>query len=264
MKGELFCFPDKLHFLTFLIHTSHLTFHTSFPSLTFGRKMHFYLAIILYILSVVAGVIAMIAVKNISPSKFLMGVAVHLIFILLFLFMLFARKQPSAYPSFFNLSFLFFICSGIILFGLTWQSKTALLLRIYFALFACTILLFVFSPSRMINFLLTQRYADTLGQVFSVGEDYFIEEQSSSMRVDTSIAHYKLIKKHGLFHETIQRDLLFNGNLDSIHVLQFISGEKMLIRAFTSKETYVSNEIDSMDVEVKLIKQKYDQIERKL
>ena len=226
--------------------------------------MHYYLAIILYILSVVAGVIAMIAVKNISPSKFLMGVAVHLIFVLLFLFTLFSGKQPISYPSFFNLSFLFFICSGIILFGLTWQSKTALLLKIYFALFACTIFLFVFSPSRMINFLLTEKYVDTLGKVFSTRENFFLEEQGSLMQGAVSNPHYKLIKKHGLFYETIQRDILFNGNLDSIKVLQIISGEKMMIRGYTNKVTYVSNEIDSMDVEVKLIKQKHDQIERKL
>ena len=84
------------------------------------------------------------------------------------------------------------------------------------------------------------------------------------MQGDLSIPHYKLIRKHGLFYETIQRDVLFNGKLDSIKVLQFVSGDKVMIRGYSAQVTFVSNELDSMDVEVKLVKQKHNQLERKL
>lgn len=121
-------------------------------------------------------------------------------------------------------------------------------------------MLFLFSPSRLTTFLLSGKYADTLGKTFAVGENYFLEQQISSGDNQS----YKLIKKHGMFHEAIQRNILFKGKLDSIHVLEFIPNEKTLIRGFSNTTTYVSSDVDSMDVEIKLVKEKQNQIERKL
>ena len=226
--------------------------------------MSTYLAIILYILSIVGGLLALVAGKKVPQKRFLVGVSVHLLFIVLFVITITSGDKSATLPFFIRLSFLFVICSGLILAGVAWKSNVHILPRLYFSLFFLTLLLFLFSPSRTINFLLTARYADTLGKVFSVGENYFLEEQTSMVTGDAAIPHYKLILKHGMFHETIERDIVFGGNLDSILVLGFTAGKEAMIRGYRSKNTYVSTEIDSSDVSVKLAREKKNQIERKL
>ncbi len=226
--------------------------------------MNVYLAIILYIISVVAGILILFTGKNIPTKNFLIGALIHLLLIVLFCIKLTSTYQAIAGSSFFKLSFLFTICTGLVLAGISWKSNVHLSLKVYFSLFSLTLLLFLFSPSRLINFLLTASYSDTMGKTFSVSGNYFLEEQTSGMRNDNSIPHFKLIQKHGIFHETIQRDILFNGNPDSIKVVEFVEAKNAVIRGYTSKRTYVSTEIDSADVWVKLVKEKKDQIERKL
>jgi hypothetical protein len=226
--------------------------------------MNIYLAIILYIISVVAGILAFVAGKKISPRNFLFGALLHVLFIILFVYTALSSDKSAEQPPILKLSFLFTICSGLILSGVAWKSGIPVVVKIYFSLFALTLLLFLFSPSRMTNFLLTSRYADTMGKTFSVGENYFLEEQTSFMNGDSNIPHYKLVRKHGMYYETIQRDIVFGGNLDSISVLEFTISQHALIRGYTGKITYVSTEVDSVDVPIRLVKENKEHIERKL
>lgn len=226
--------------------------------------MHFYLAIVLFISSVVAGIIFLFAVKNISSRKFFIGGAFHLLCAILFLFTFFSAGTQEKNLIVFRLPFLFSVCSGLILSGLAWNSKVKTVVKIYFALYLLTIPLFFFSPSMLINFLLTTRYTDTIGKSFPVRENYFLEEQSSFMNSDSAAPNYKIIKKDGFFHQTIQRNIVFAGRLDSILVLQFISGEQVIVRGYSNRTTFVSSETDSLDVAVKLVKENKSQIERRL
>lgn len=226
--------------------------------------MHFYLAIVLFITSVVAGIIFLFSAKNISSGKFFIGGAFHLACVILFLFTLFTAGTPEKNLIVFRLPFLFSICSGLILSGLAWNAKVKTIVKIYFALFLLTIPLFFFSPSRLINFLLTTRYTDTIGTSFPIRENYFLEQQSSFMNTVSIAPNYKIIKKQGLFHQTIQRNIVFAGPLDSILVLQFVSGERADIRGYSSHVTHVSTDTDSMDVSLKLVKETKNQIERRL
>ena len=218
--------------------------------------MILYVAIIVYILSLIAGLFLMAAVKRISNVKFVFLGSVHILFLLVFVGSKISGAQSST-----SLSFLFFICTGIILAGLSWRSSIPMVFKIYFSLFSITVALFIFSPSRLMIFLLSGNYAETLGKTFEVGENYFLEQQNTS---STDLPVYKLIKKHGLFHEAIQRDITFKGKLDSIHVIEFIPSEKAIIRGYSGKSTFVSTDIDSIDKEVQLVKPKHDEIERRL
>ncbi len=219
--------------------------------------MTLYITIIIYILSLIIGLFLMAVVKTITKGKIFLFASVHIFFLLLFIL---TRTNSTTAESSTNYSFLFFISSGIMLAGLAWRSNIQLLFKIYFSLFALTIVLFIFSPSRLMVFLLSGKYTDTLGKIFPVGENYFLEQQNTP----TGIQRFKLINKHGMFHETIQRDIVFKGSLDSIRVVEFISKEKVVIRGYSGKTTYVSTDVDSVDVEVKLVKEKQNQIERKL
>lgn len=123
--------------------------------------------------------------------------------------------------------------------------------------------MFILSPSRLVNFLLTTKYKDTLGESFLVKENFFLERQSSSMSSE-NMPLYKLIRKRGIFHSTISRDLNFNGQIDSIKVLDFDKSAQSIIRGYTSKSTYVSTIIDSSDVSISMKKKTQDGLEYKL
>ncbi len=221
--------------------------------------MSFYIAIIFFITAVVSGVISMIVGKNISKQKFILFAAIHGMLLFAFIASLILRKDPTAY----NYFFLIYICSGIVLSGIAWRSSIFIGLRIYFSLFAITIAMFILSPSRLVNFLLTTKYIETLGETFHVTENYFLERQNSSMHAD-DMPRYKLIRKRGIFHSSLQRDLNFNGKLDSIKVLEFDKSSLGLIRGYTSTKTFVSAQVDSADVEITLKKKTIDGLEYKL
>ena len=221
--------------------------------------MPFYIAIILFITSVIAGLIASIVGKNMPKEKFFLYAAIHGMFLFAFIASLILRKDPAAY----NYFFLIFICSGLFLSGIAWRSNSFIGLKIYFSLFVITIAMFILSPSRLVNFLLTTKYKDTLGESFLVRENFFLERQSSSMHAE-DLPLYKLIRKRGLFHSTIQRDLNFNGKLDSIKILEFDKSSLSVIRGYTSQASYVSNALDSADVEITMKKKTNDGLEYKL
>ncbi len=221
--------------------------------------MSFYIAIIFFITAVVSGVISMIVGKNISKQKFILFAAIHGMFLFAFIASLILRKDSTAY----NYFFLIYICSGIVLSGVAWRSSIFIGLKIYFSLFAITIAMFILSPSRLVNFLLTTKYIETLGETFHVTENYFLERQNSSMHAD-DMPRYKLIRKRGIFHSSLQRDLNFGGKLDSIKVLEFDKSSLGLIRGYTSTKTFVSAQVDSADVEITLKKKTIDGLEYKL
>lgn len=221
--------------------------------------MSFYIAIIAFITSVIAGLILMIIAKNPSKEKFMLLASLHGILFLAYIASLILRKDPNA----FNYFFMIYVCSGIVLSGLVWRTEVAKGIKYYFSLFIVTIGMFLLSPSMLVNFLLTTKYSSASGESFLVQENFYIERQNTTMKAD-DMPYYKLIRKRGIFHSTIQRDITFNGKLDSIKVLDFNKQEHGLIRGYTSKKTYVSTSSDSLDVEIIFKKKSVDGVEYKL
>ena len=202
----------------------------------------------------------MITGREMRRDKFLLLVSFHIVFLFAFIASLLLRKNDGTIVN--NYFFLAFICSGLLLSGLAWRSKAPILLRCYFSIFMLTIPLFLISPSTLLNFLLTMHFSGANGPVYKLNNKYLVETQSSSRTIDNNPL-YKLTLKKGFFHQTIQRDIAFGGKLDSVIVLE-IENETMLLRGFTSRVSYVSTEIDSMDVKVLLKKVKYGDVEYRL
>jgi len=92
---------------------------------------------------------------------------------------------------------------------------------------------------------------------------YYLEAQNV-IKEDETKPLYKLMLKRGMYKQTIERDILFSGKLDSVKVLEVNGAHSMLIRGYSSENTYVSSKIDSLDVEVSLRKQKYGDVEYKI
>ena len=195
----------------------------------------------------------MIAGKDMQREKFLLLASIHLIFLLAFIASLLLLKNNGVVV--YNYFFTAFICSGIILSGLSWRSKSPVILRWYFSLFAFTLPLFLLSPSLLLNFLLTMSFSNT-GSSFHLYDKYFLETQNNSSQLK-DYPRYKAILKHGIFHQTIQRDIEFGGILDSVKIIENEKGKILLLRGYTSKITRVSSDVDSADVTIllKVIKQ---------
>ena len=221
--------------------------------------MSFYLSLFVFIISLVAGLVLMIMAKGMHREKFLLLSSIHGIFLLAFLASLILQRSESAY----NYFFMMFICSGVVLSGLSWRSDSPQTLRIYFSVFALTFPIFLLSPSLLLNFLLTASFNKSTEQMLPLQGRYYLEKQNISRKKE-DIEHYKLILKKGIFHQTVQRDLSFGGKLDSVKVIQFEPGEFIMIRGYTSQNTYVSTDKDSLDVQVPLASKKPGAIEYRL
>lgn len=223
--------------------------------------MSFYLSLFLFILSLIIGLAFMIGGKGMSRDKFMLLASMHGILFFAFIASLILRENNSFGIN--NYFFTAFICSGIMLSGLSWRCPAPIAMRIYFSLFTITLPMFLISPSMLLNFLLTMNYSSTNGPSFHLYQRYFIEEQG--MQAGHSVVpHYKVILKRGIFHQTIQRDIEFGNKLDSIKVLTIDPGMTIDIRGYTSTRTYVSSKVDSMDVTIQLFDNKPGSVQYQL
>lgn len=207
--------------------------------------MSFYLSLFVFILSFIIGLILMITGKNMQREKFFLLASVHAIFLFAFIASLLLSKNDEALV--YNYFFMIYICSGLVLSGLSWRSNSPMILKLYFSIFALSIPLFLISPSTLLNFLLTTNFTNSNGTSFHLNNHYYIENQSVTRKKD-NLPHYKVIQKRRLFHKTIQRDVVFKGKLDSVKVLEVDPGTSMWIRGYSSRTTFVSSEVDSTDV----------------
>ncbi len=223
--------------------------------------MAFYLSLFIFIASLVIGLILMIGGKGMDRGRFLLLTAFHAIFFLAFISSLILKRNSGVTT--FNYFFLAFICSGVVLCGLAWRSKAPHALKIYFSIFGLTIPVFLVSPSILLNFLLTMNLSGTNGPVFHLYGKYYLETQNSSNSED-DFPHYKLVRMQGLFHKTIQRDLYFRGKLDSVKVIDNEDAGILILRGYTSRESYVSNETDSVDLSVQLKPKRQSEVEYRL
>lgn len=222
--------------------------------------MAFYLGLFIFIISVVVSLIVLIAGKGIKNDKFLLFVTIHLLFLLAAIASIAIQKKENGMGNFF---FLFFICSGLLLCGLAWKSTVSKYFRYYFSIYALTIPIFLISPSLLMNFLLTASFTGTNEPLIALTGRYFLEKQNIS-RNKNERENYKLIKKKGVFHQTIQRDITFGNKLDSVKVIEFIEGKNLIVRGYTSVVTHVSTEIDSADQTLLLLNKKAGEIEYKV
>jgi hypothetical protein len=183
---------------------------------------------------------------------------IHIVLGVFFLFTRIIYKEDV------NIAFLAFFCSGIIAGGIAFGIRAVMPLRIYFGLFCASILVFIVSPSTLLNFLLHPGFSGSGDKKIPVRNNYFFEVQNSLSVDSANTVQYKLVRKMGMFHRTISRNIDFNGKLDSIRVLNFEDGIAAEVRGYSSRKTFVSDEVDSVDVHINLNPTNKDVIERRL
>ena len=221
--------------------------------------MSFYIAIISFIGSVLTGLILMLTKGGLPKDKFRLIFSLHLILLFGFLASVFLKRGQDTNVNYF---FTAFICSAIMISGMAWKSDISKWIKYYLSVFLLCIPLFIVSPSTLLNFILTTSFTGGNAESFLVTGRIYIERQNTVMGPD-SLPHYKVIEKKGLFHSTIERDLVFGGKLDSIKVLD-LGDKAATVRGYSSVKTFVSNRIDSVDLEISLAKYQRDNIEYRL
>jgi hypothetical protein len=117
------------------------------------------------------------------------------------------------------------------------------ILRFYFGLYLLSVLLFIISPSRLF-FIITGNYdLYKPEKEFRLESNYYLVEQKSLFLEAVDTIHYKLIRKYGLFHKTLGRDLVFPGNLKGAKLVH-PRPDSTVIRAYLMEN-------DSIDIGIR-------------
>jgi hypothetical protein len=172
------------------------------------------LTIILYILGLVAALVLTFAMKNRKNSSIRTAIFIH--FVLLFGYLILSVLHQSADSYFALLSFV----SALAISG--WAAVNSWLpgiLRIYFVLYLLSVPLFIISPSRLFFIITGNHDLYKPEKEFRLESNYYLVEQQDFIPGTASVNHYKLIRKYGLFHRTLGRDLIFPAELMNAELL---------------------------------------------
>lgn len=207
----------------------------------------FILAFTCYILSIALAFAGSIFSRKI-PTKYInITISIHVI-LLIICVTLFNRLGTIENPSVINYLFLIFFCLGIASSGIIIRSDYPIYLKTYFLLFLISIPLFIVSPSRVLGFIITCDIHAIHRNRIQVKDNYFLVAQSENQEKSNRRVPYKLIREMGMFHRTMQRDIMIPEIYDSLHIMEG-KQDTILIRFFFSYD----NIKDSIDQSLSLI-----------
>jgi hypothetical protein len=211
-------------------------------------------AIIFYILSLVISLVMMIISKNINAQWRKVILLFHLFLSAAALVSFLFFKDDA------GIIFMIFFCFGIAAAGMVIRSSSVLLLKIIYALFLSSVLIFLYSPSLLLSLLIQQKFPETKGTEFLLRDNYYLAKEQSLLGISKDKAKYKIIRRTGKFNKTMKRNISFGHEIDSLKVLSFDSNKNILLRGFFSPENKMT---DSIDVTTDLIMTDANEIIRK-
>src|SRR5688572_6490228 len=112
----------------------------------------FILSITCYLVSMVSTLIASFFVKHISTRIIQATITIHF---LIFIIWLFIRNNTDSLtsPGISNYFFLAFVCTGILCAGVITRLQYPVYVKIYFAVYLLSLLVFFITPSRVLGFI---------------------------------------------------------------------------------------------------------------
>lgn len=204
----------------------------------------FILTITCYLVSMAAALVVSFFTKLI-PVRLINTIIIFHFLALVTWLILPAGENAMDKPVTANYFFLIFFCSGIITAGLILRNNYAVYLKIYFALFLTSLLVFVVSPSRVIGFVSSGNYKSINPKRIHISENYFFVEQTGMKTPDDSTG-FKIVREMGMFHKTLARGIMLSSATDSAKLLSYIENNSFLIRIFSSG----LNRTDSADLKI--------------
>ncbi len=196
-------------------------------------------SIITYILSLVFSLVLMIFSKKLNSRWKRAFIIFHSILLVAYLFSFFWLKFFS------GTFFLIFFCFGVAIAGMILRSHMNLLLKIYYSIFLFSIVVFLYSPSLLFSLLATQKFPTTKGTEFLLVDNYYLVKEKSMLDVSNTFVRYKIIERTGKFNKTLQRNISFTHEIDSIRVLKFTREKEAQLRGYFSDG---NNRVDSTDI----------------
>ncbi len=208
----------------------------------------FILAITLYLVSMVATLVASIFEKHI-PNRLINTL---IIFHLLVLPVWFLFRNPAhtvEEPGNSNYLFLTFFCSGILTSGVLLRKQYPIYMKGYFLLFLLSLPVFIVVPSRVLGFICSAQLNAVSPHRIHVSENYYLVGQGSSkFPLEKGKEPYKLIREMGMFHKTLARDIMIPSPTDSINLLEFKENENIFVRTYF----HSPGGADSLDLNITL------------
>ncbi|MBK8874044.1 MAG: hypothetical protein IPN13_09035 [Bacteroidetes bacterium] len=192
----------------------------------------FILAITLYLVSMVATLVASFFEKHIPDRLVNTLIIFHwLVFIVWFLL-----RNPThtvEEPGNSNYLFLTFFCSGILASGILLRKKYPIYLKGYFMLFLLSLPIFIVVPSRVLGFICSAQINAVSPPRIHLSENYYLVGQGSSkLPPEKGKEPFKLIREMGMFHKTLARDIMIPSPADSIILLEFKENENIFVRTY--------------------------------
>ena len=176
----------------------------------------FILSITCYLVSMVSTLIGSFFVKHI-PARIIQSLLI--IHLLIFITWIFVRNNNDSIsePGVSNYFFLAFFCTGILCAGIIARMKYPVYLKLYFALFLLSLLVFFVSPSRVLGFISSGNIKAINPERIHISENYYLVEQQSILTGGSeNIRQYKMIREMGMFHKTLARDITLPEGTDSV------------------------------------------------
>lgn len=201
----------------------------------------FILAFACYLLSL-ALALAGTFLTHIIPRIFInFSIVIH--FLLLAAFIINFRYVGSiVHPAYANYIFLSFFCFGIITAGMIMRNKYPVFIKVYFILFLISLPLFIISPSRLLGFIVTGDINALHRERIHVSGNYFLVAQTDHRNNVKQLLPYKLTREMGMFHRTLQRDILLPETCDSVRIIDRTK-DYIRIRVYYSDD-HVKDSID--------------------
>lgn len=205
----------------------------------------FIISIACYLLSMVGGLIAAFFIKLISPRFINTLIICHA---LVFITWLFFRNDTDTLsnPGNSNYLFLAFFCSGVFTASMLLRSAYPLYLKIYYAIYLLSIVIFVISPSRVLGFAASGNLTAINPTRIHITENYYLVEQQNATG-DTTGNYFKVVREMGMFHKTLSRDVLLPAETDSVNLLDTNMDEVIQLRVFYRK----NNQSQHSDLNIK-------------
>jgi len=188
------------------------------------------ITICLYVISVVFALLSGMAAKRIRPGKILMPMAIHLV--LVFTGAVFLTLLPEEPVSHYLL--LCGICTGVALSGWALRNNSlSRFFRFYLGCYLLSLPLFLWSPS-LLFYMISGSYAEYREeqQIHLSGNYHLIEQQSMLVNAGEPI-RYKVVRKFGIYNQTLARNLDFGEPLRSAFIME-ITKDTMIIVVTTA------------------------------
>ncbi|MBK8848163.1 MAG: hypothetical protein IPO27_17150 [Bacteroidetes bacterium] len=193
----------------------------------------FILAVSLYIISVAAAIFLMILKSEKWKKRLPKLITAHAVLLLLVVaFNLLARYDLIDLPIK-QLVNIIFCSTGVAVSGAVLKSKMNLIIKLLYAVFASSFIIFVLSTSTLVSLIANFKPFSNSENRFALGNNYYLELQTSMLNNREIAPRYKLYKRIFYFNKTLMRDIDFTEKINRLNVNKLSGEDSVSLSVYT-------------------------------